>query len=145
MKTIFSAAGVRSCERFDSVPDDPVEGAGLTHEQIGVVFNYIELHLEFETQVPHLAMLIGRSACYFSRVFKLRVGMGPAHYVRVRRIERAKRMMLETSESLAQIAAACGFSDQPHLTRVFRCHVGISPGEWRRGRFSHPVPAAGAK
>jgi AraC-like DNA-binding protein len=36
--------------------------------------------------------------------------------------------------SLAQIAAAAGFSDQAHFTRVFRRHFGISPGARRRER-----------
>jgi AraC-like DNA-binding protein len=33
---------------------------------------------------------------------------------------------------LSDIAALCGFSDQPHFTRVFKRIVGISPGRWRR-------------
>jgi AraC-like DNA-binding protein len=31
---------------------------------------------------------------------------------------------------LARVAAECGFHDQPHLTRAFRAHVGITPGRF---------------
>jgi AraC family transcriptional regulator len=34
--------------------------------------------------------------------------------------------------SLADVALACGFGDQSHLTRVFTRLVGTSPGAWRR-------------
>jgi AraC family transcriptional regulator len=110
--------------------------------QMSVVLDHIELHLDFNTQVSCLAMLVGLSSSYFTRVFKLRAGMGPAHYVRVRRIERAKRMMRESRNSLAQIAVACGFSDQPHLSRLFRRHVGVTPGEWRRCHCQTSSPDA---
>jgi AraC family transcriptional regulator len=43
-------------------------------------------------------------------------------------------MMLETDEALSQIAFACGFSDQAHLSRIFRRTQGISPARWRRLR-----------
>jgi AraC-like DNA-binding protein len=53
-----------------------------------------------------------------------------------RRIEAVQRRLLETSASLSEIALACGFADQSHLTRVFRAQVGQSPAHWRRMRLS---------
>jgi AraC-like DNA-binding protein len=47
-------------------------------------------------------------------------------------------MMLSTTESLTDIAMACGFADQPHMTRWFRRVVGVAPGLWRR-RYREPV------
>jgi len=37
-----------------------------------------------------------------------------------------------TDKPLAEIALDCGLTDQPHLTRLFRRVVGMSPGAWRR-------------
>jgi AraC family transcriptional regulator len=34
--------------------------------------------------------------------------------------------------SLSDVAAACGFADHSHLTRVFTRQVGVSPSTWRR-------------
>jgi transcriptional regulator GlxA family with amidase domain len=52
------------------------------------------------------------------------------------RITRAQQLLLDGELSLAQIAFATGFSEQSHLTRVFRSIVGVSPGSWRRDRRS---------
>lgn len=41
-------------------------------------------------------------------------------------------MIHATNESLVAIAMECGFSDQAHLTKLFRRVVGVSPGAWRR-------------
>jgi AraC family transcriptional regulator len=37
--------------------------------------------------------------------------------------------------SLSDVALACGFSDQSHLTRVFTGMVRLSPGAWRRALY----------
>jgi AraC-like DNA-binding protein len=49
-----------------------------------------------------------------------------------RRIERSQELLIETRESLADIADQAGFADQAAFTRTFHQIVGISPGRWRR-------------
>jgi AraC family transcriptional regulator len=48
-----------------------------------------------------------------------------------RRIERAKGLLQPGAMPIKQIAAACGFSDQAHMTCLFRRHLGISPAAVR--------------
>jgi AraC-like DNA-binding protein len=73
----------------------------------------------------------GLSLSHFSRAFRQSTGFSPHRWLRERRIQIAKRMMRVTDEPLAEIAAACGFSDQSHLNRVFTSVVGITPNRWR--------------
>ena len=53
-------------------------------------------------------------------------------YVAARRVERAKLMMTSTRGKLTEIALACGFADQSHLTKSFSRVVGMTPWRWRR-------------
>ena len=46
----------------------------------------------------------------------------------------AQRALLETNDSLAEVALASGFADQSHFTRAFRTITGASPGAWRKSR-----------
>ncbi|HEY6831551.1 MAG TPA: helix-turn-helix transcriptional regulator [Pseudolabrys sp.] len=72
------------------------------------------------------------SASHFQRAFHRTVGM-PAHrWLLSRRIELAKEKLRDGRSSLSDVALACGFSDQSHLTRVFNQLVGTSPGAWRK-------------
>ncbi|MFJ5369721.1 helix-turn-helix transcriptional regulator, partial [Bosea sp. CER48] len=54
----------------------------------------------------------------------------PYNYLVMRRLDRARRMLAQ-SASLVDVAFACGFSDQSHLTRQFRRAYGVTPGRWR--------------
>ena len=53
------------------------------------------------------------------------------------RIERAKRMLLETEHSVAQVAKLTGFGTTDYFTRFFRRRVGKSPSEFRGDRSTH--------
>jgi AraC family transcriptional regulator len=52
---------------------------------------------------------------------------GGALDVTDRRLERGKRLLADTSDSIAQIALACGCADQAHFTRSFAQVYGTSP------------------
>jgi LacI family transcriptional regulator len=60
------------------------------------------------------------------------VGRSPAEEIRRVRIEEAKRMLVETDRSIAEISRATGFGHQDLLSRVFRRSVGLTPTEFRR-------------
>jgi AraC family transcriptional regulator len=101
---------------------------------------YIEANLPSKISTRQLAALVGFSQSHFARAFKRSLGLAPMAYVSSRRIERAKVIMRSTTEPLSQIALACGFADQSHLTRSFQRHAGMSPGLWRRWEILNSGP-----
>lgn len=74
-----------------------------------------------------LAQLSGSSRFQFLRAFRRATGLTPHAYIVQVRLQRARRL-IESGESIAAAAAACGFSDQSHLTRVFARSYGFTPG-----------------
>lgn len=105
---------------------------GLAAWQARRALAYIEANLESKMRICEMAGLVVLSKSHFSRAFKHSLGSSPMAYVTLRRAERAKSMMASTGERLTDIALACGFADQSHLTRCFRRVVGASPALWRR-------------
>jgi AraC-like DNA-binding protein len=105
---------------------------GLAAWQAKRALEYIEDNLGSKMAVRDMAEFVALSPSHFSRAFKQSLGSSPMAYVTARRVERAKLMVTSTRERLMDIALACGFSDQSHLTRSFRRVVGLSPGRWRR-------------
>jgi AraC-like DNA-binding protein len=69
------------------------------------------------------------------RSFEAVYGLTPHRYQQSRRIAKAKKMILAGS-ALAEVATACGYSDQTHLNRWFLRIHGITPGRFRRAFFS---------
>jgi AraC family transcriptional regulator len=105
---------------------------GLAVWQAKRVLDYIEDTLGSKVALRDVADSVALSPSHFSRAFKKSLGSSPMAYVAARRVERAKLMMTSTRGRLTEIALACGFADQSHLTRCFSRVVGMSPWRWRR-------------
>lgn len=102
-----------------------------------------------DLSVPRLAVRAAMSERTFSRVFQKETGVGPASFVEMARVDRAKAL-LETSDwPLARVAERAGFGSVEALHRAFNKRVGATPGDYRE-RFGHvplacaSAPAAGA-
>jgi AraC family transcriptional regulator len=121
---------------------DRLKRGGLAIWQAKTILAYIEANLASKMEIDDLANAIDLSRSHFSRAFKHCVGLPPMEYVAVRRVERAKSMISGTRESLAEVALACGFADQAHLSKRFREIIGISPGRWRRSNALAVKPSS---
>ena len=107
-----------------------VDPTGLDARSTRVLL-YIESNLSNHLKIEHLANYFGFSETYFNVWFKSRFHTPPKTYIRARRIELAKSLMLGTPMPLSEIALSCGMADQAHFTRLFRRTVGETPGKWR--------------
>ena len=118
-------------------------GAGeLAGWQVNRLRIYIENHLSETIHVKDLSGIARRSTAHFCRAFKRTFGQTPHAYVTARRVARAQSLMLESEEQLSVIAHLCGFTDQPHLSKLFRQSTGETPAAWRRRRTLEDEEAA---
>lgn len=77
---------------------------------------------------------IGGSRKHLARRFRTELGLTPKQIARILRFNRALHLARQTvAPDWADIAADCGYADQPHLTREFRAFAGVSPTSWRVG------------
>ena len=72
---------------------------------------------------------LGASPSHLVRCFTGSFGIAPHQYVTARRIDAARRRLLD-GEPIALVAAGVGFYDQAHFTRQFKRHVGTPPGRY---------------
>ncbi|KAB7649071.1 helix-turn-helix domain-containing protein [Polymorphobacter fuscus] len=105
---------------------------GLAGWQLRRVTEHIDRNLTGALAADELAGVARLSTGHFCRAFKATVGETPHSYIIRQRVRRAQAMMVDTRESLSQIALACGLNDQAHLTRLFRRVLGTTPMRWRR-------------
>nr|WP_280855685.1 AraC family transcriptional regulator [Pararoseomonas indoligenes] len=94
----------------------------------------IAARLDGEVRLAEMATACGLSVSHFSRAFRATTGTPPHRWLLQRRIEQAKAMLANPRVTVAEVAAATGFFDQSHLTRVFTRQVGTAPSAWRKGQ-----------
>lgn len=136
LQALLRALPVWSGEAYDR-SREPVRAVelvrgGLAPWQMKQVAAFVDASLDERIHVEDLAARVRLSPSHFCRAFKVTTGETPHAYVMRRRLDKAKALMLQTDESLCQIADACGLADQAHLTRLFRRHLKTTPFQWRR-------------
>jgi AraC family transcriptional regulator len=104
---------------------------GLSPRTRRRLLDYIEASLANPISLRDLGDVAGLSEFHLQRMFRISCGVSPHSHILQRRIAKAKRM-LAGSEPIAQIAPACGFSSQSHLSRMFKVVTGATPLAWRR-------------
>ena len=109
-----------------------IRGPAMQPKAVTCVIDLIESDLVNAPALGKLAQVIGAHPAHLARAFRAARGESIGAYVRRRRIEEADRAMALTERPLAEIAAAAGFCDQAHFTRVYRRYFGVSPGARRR-------------
>ena len=94
--------------------------------------DYIEEnYMQTTLNLNEVAQAIGMSPNYFSGLFSQEMKMTFVEYVTNKRMEQAKRLLRESDQSTAQIAAAVGYKDAHYFSFVFKKTVGVSPRDWR--------------
>jgi AraC family transcriptional regulator len=115
----------------------PVTRGGLTGHQKHRLQLYIEQNLNRIIPSLELASLVDLSYSHFCRAFKQAMGTSPRAYIRARRLERSKELLLKGNLPLSVIAQECGLSDQAALCKLFRRVAGTTPTTWRRGHSAY--------
>jgi transcriptional regulator GlxA family with amidase domain len=86
-----------------------------------------------------IAQLVGVSRRQLERLFKQHLDALPSRYYLELRLNHARRLLQQTSQSILQIGLSCGFSSGPHFSSAYRNHFGMTPREQRSGRAAAQV------
>ncbi|MEP7039304.1 MAG: AraC family transcriptional regulator [Acidobacteriota bacterium] len=103
---------------------------GLSPSVLRKVIELMQERLTESVSLAELAAVADLSSHYFIRQFRTATGLPPYRYFVKLRLEKAKELIETGNLSLSEIAHSTGFSDQPHLTRHFQKHFGLSPGQF---------------
>jgi AraC-like DNA-binding protein len=95
--------------------------------------DYVQAHLAERILVKDLAAVAQLPVNRLTHAFATHVGLPPHRYVLMLRLQHAQELLLHSSASLADVAAACGFSSQQHRTHTMRQRLGTTPGRCRTG------------
>ncbi|MBK1814707.1 AraC family transcriptional regulator [Luteolibacter yonseiensis] len=96
------------------------------------VVDHIHRHYDEALRLPVLAEMAGLSVYQFDQRIRALFHVTAGQYLVKVRIDAACQRLAGTDEAIAQIALACGYSDQSAFSRQFKQAVGISPMAYRK-------------
>ena len=99
---------------------------------INKVLSAVTADIRKSFSLDEVAAVSGYSKNQIINIFKSETGKTPHAYINDRKLEMAKRLLLDSESSLASISVECGFGEYINLYRVFVKAEGCSPLEWRK-------------
>lgn len=97
--------------------------------------DYIYDHLHTRITIEQLAKHVNLNPSYLSRLFKKEVGTSVSNYVREKKIETARNMLVYSEYSLSEIASILAFPSQSYFAEIFRKSTGFTPSAYRALSF----------
>jgi AraC family transcriptional regulator len=130
---VAQALAVHLARNYTELTKDVrVYKGGLPGFKLRKVTELMAAHLEEEFSLVRLAREADMSEFHFSRLFKRTTGLTPSQYFIHLRMEKARRLLRETNQSVIEIGLDVGYTSPSHFAQIFRREVGISPSEYRR-------------
>jgi AraC-like DNA-binding protein len=130
---VLLAVGVHIAQTYGGMrPMSRLARGGLAPWQERRAREVLIANVKHGVPLKEVARECGLSVGYFSHAFRRTLGVAPHKWLTEQRVELSKEKLRDDGLSLPDVAAECGFSDQSHLTRIFKQAVGVSPGAWRR-------------
>ena len=103
------------------------------------VKKYISENYRYELRLKSLADLANMSESAFCRFFKLHTGRRLSDYIIDIRLGYATRLLIDTTETIAEISFKCGYNNMSNFNRIFKRKKGCSPTEFRNSHHKIKV------
>jgi AraC family transcriptional regulator len=104
---------------------------GLPKHKLRRVTEFIEENLEHDLTLAEIAGIAELSPFHFARSFKQATGSTPIQFLTHRRIDLAKRLLVESELPIVEIGLRAGFKNQSHFTTLFRKITAMTPRAYR--------------
>lgn len=111
----------------------PIPSGERYDPRIRKAIGYIESNYLNEISLQELCIASGLGTTRLIKLFQTATGQTPYAYVIMRRVRQAVHLLRTTRMPIAHVAFDAGFSDQQHMTRLFKQYLCQTPGSFRDG------------
>lgn len=91
----------------------------------------VENNIMNSMSMGQLAALSGRSLSSFRRDFAAIYNMPPSQWIRLKRLDKARELLLSTTMTITDICYTLGFENIAHFSRLFKSHFGFPPSDYK--------------
>jgi LacI family transcriptional regulator len=116
------------------VPRQSTDVTAVDDAEVAAAMRFIANNCNEPIQVQDVADAIAMSRRTLQRRFRAMLGRSISDQIQFLRLQRFKRMLLDSKEPVKAVAVQCGFSNFQHLYRAFVRTEGVPPNQYRRER-----------
>jgi AraC-like DNA-binding protein len=121
----------RNIRTLSNTSFNNTESISYNSRRINMVMEYLNKNFHKDVALSEVAKLISMSEVAFSRFFKLRTGKTFVDTLNEVRLGHASRMLIDTTQSVNEIAYRCGFNNMSNFNRIFKKKKNCTPKEFR--------------
>lgn len=151
-KILFPALeSIRGCESLQEAIDlvhsfdwqirELKDKGRMLSGEVSEAIKFISQNFDQDITLQHISEVVGLSSNYLCSLFRKELGIGINEYLIQVRIDKAKKLLLETNLKSYQIADKTGFTDTAYFSRLFKKVTGVNPNEFRKKLL---IPEQGA-
>lgn len=105
---------------------------------IEAILNYIDNNFDKNLTISELAQKHDMDSKHFSYIFQKYVGISPKQFIVNYRINKAKKLLINSEYSINETALMVGYEDAFYFSRIFKKITGVSPTDFRRKLGKNP-------
>ena len=140
LSTLESDFGIEKCQDVCSILESYIimlfDEYGYTSEKdnplIENIKSYIDSNLEFDIKISDITRFFHYNNQYIGRLFKNETGYTITEYINHQRINRSKKLLKNTSDTVISISNKVGFNNVTYFNRLFKKETTLTPEEYRK-------------
>lgn len=100
--------------------------------RISQACDFMQSRLDARFNIDEVADACNLSTSRLSHLFKQQIGQGPKTWINNIRLQQARKLLINSKDSVNAIGARVGYEDPSHFTRYFKKNMGCSPRQFRQ-------------
>lgn len=103
------------------------------------IMHLVDQHIFNEINLKDISSKLNYSTSYICRTFKKQTGFTVMEYYNFTRLEKAKKLLIETTDTITEISSNLNFSSVHHFSNAFKALFEISPIKYRNTHVQNNV------
>lgn len=139
MSILHDLSTSRNMRSLSNVSFSSAESYSYNSRRIEKIMEYINHNFDKNITLSDAAKIASMTEVALSRFFKLRTGKTFIDTLNEVRLGHASRMLIETTQSITEVAYKCGFNNMSNFNRIFKKKKYCTPKEFRQSYNSSGV------
>ena len=131
MSILHDLSTSRNTRTLSDASFSNAETVSYNSRRVKLIMDYLNKNFDKNVSLAEAARLAAMTEVAFSRFFKLRTGKTFVDTLNEVRLGHASRMLIETTQSINEVAYKCGFNNMSNFNRIFKKKKQCTPKEFR--------------